>query len=366
MKPDRLDADPHTPDAGKVFKFWLKSFELFLETLQEERQARQSPTSSSANASVPEALKLRLLLTSLSPAVFEYVEDAQTYESAVEILEKTYKKQKNPVFARHLLATRGQRPDESLAEYVQALKILAKDCAFKDVSAAENRESLIRDSFINGLASNSIRQRLLEHAELDLQKAMDLANSLDMAQKQSAIYSSTKTLASASEPRNTEELKPARPRVVEELKPARAPVGEASLAAVPSLKKNSGDSRKLCFFCGGVWDHARIDCPAIDKICLTCGIKGHYARVCRKGKNPRLKQNQPDSASAAFLASAVTKDPPVSLSIATLPVVIKGIETKALLDSGASQNFIDVQFARSLGLKFSDSSEKHFNGFYIF
>ena len=75
MKPDRLDADPHTPDAGKVFKFWLKSFELFLETLQEERQARQSPTSSSANASVPEALKLRLLLTSLSPAVFEYVED---------------------------------------------------------------------------------------------------------------------------------------------------------------------------------------------------------------------------------------------------------------------------------------------------
>jgi len=55
-------------------------------------------------------------LTSLSPAIYEYVEDAQSYEEAVEILKKAYKKQKNPVFARHLLVTRGQRTDESLAE----------------------------------------------------------------------------------------------------------------------------------------------------------------------------------------------------------------------------------------------------------
>jgi len=79
-----------------------------------------------------------------------------------------------------LLATRGQRPDECLAEFLQALNVLAKDCVFKDVTAAQSKEEFISDTFINGLSSSSIRQRLLEHADLDLRKAIDLADSLDV------------------------------------------------------------------------------------------------------------------------------------------------------------------------------------------
>jgi len=109
MRPERLDVDPHNPDAGKILKFWLKSFELFLKTLQ----VRQAVTASSSRTT--DLPKLRLLLTSLSPAIYEYVEDAQSYQEAVETL-KAYKKQKNPVLARHLLATRGQRSKESLAQ----------------------------------------------------------------------------------------------------------------------------------------------------------------------------------------------------------------------------------------------------------
>jgi len=194
MRPERLDVDPHNPDAGKIFKFWLKSFELFLKTLQEERQAVTASSSSSGTTRLP---KLRLLLTSPFPAIYEYVEDVQSYEGAVEILKKACKKHKNPVFARHLLATRGQRSDESLAEFVQALKVLEKDCEFKDVTAAKNQD-LIRDAFINGITSSTIRQRLLEHSELDIRTAIDLADSLDMAQKQSASCSSCKVSATVS------------------------------------------------------------------------------------------------------------------------------------------------------------------------
>ena len=130
MKPDRLDTDPQAVDAGKIFKFWLKSFELFLQTLQEERQTERDRATSSFTPSAVEIPKLRFLLTSLSPTIYEYVEDAQTYDEAIKILKKTYKQQNNPVFARHLLATREQRAGESLSEFVQALKILAKDCEF--------------------------------------------------------------------------------------------------------------------------------------------------------------------------------------------------------------------------------------------
>ena len=39
MRPERLDIDPHALDAGRVFRYWLRSFELFLEALRDERQA---------------------------------------------------------------------------------------------------------------------------------------------------------------------------------------------------------------------------------------------------------------------------------------------------------------------------------------
>jgi len=56
----------------------------------------------------------------------------------------------------------------------------------------------VKDAFISGITSTTIRQRLLEHSELDLQTAIDFADSLDTAQKQSASYSSCKVPATIS------------------------------------------------------------------------------------------------------------------------------------------------------------------------
>ena len=37
-----------------------------------------------------------------------------------------------------------------------------------------------------------------------------------------------------------------------------------------------------CIGCGGARDHARPDCPAYEKTCSHCQIRGHFARVCKK------------------------------------------------------------------------------------
>ena len=68
------------------------------------------------------------------------------------------------------------------------MKRLSKDCNFKSVSAEKNREDFIRDSFINGLQSKGIRQRLLENKTLDLKTAFDQARALEMAQNNSESY----------------------------------------------------------------------------------------------------------------------------------------------------------------------------------
>ena len=89
---------------------------------------------------------------------------------------------------KYLLVTCWQPEDknqEKLTEFLQELRKLSKDCNLKNVTAEQYREELIRDSFINGIASPLIRQRLLENTQLGLRAAFDQANSLDLAQKNS-------------------------------------------------------------------------------------------------------------------------------------------------------------------------------------
>jgi len=99
------------------------------------------------------------------------------------------------IFSRHLLATRTQKLGENLLEFLQALRKLSKDCQFQAVTAENYRKEMVRDAFINRLASTTIWQRLLEVAELTLDRAFDLALSLNQAQEQSLKYTTSPTFA---------------------------------------------------------------------------------------------------------------------------------------------------------------------------
>ena len=94
----------------------------------------------------------------------------------------------NEIFARHQLATRKQSPSEDLSEFMLALKNLSKDCLFTDVTAKVYAEEYVRDAFITGLCSQSIRTRLLENTKLTLEQAFNQARSLELAAKHSEVY----------------------------------------------------------------------------------------------------------------------------------------------------------------------------------
>ena len=133
----------------------------------------------------------RIVISCLSAEVFPFVEDCDTYEEIVATLRNIYVKPTNNVFARYLLVSRNQGFTESVSDFLQALKVLAKNCTFTAVSANDYREQLIRDSFIKGLNSSFIKQRLLEHGDLTLTRAIELAETLDSAQRQSSSMGTT-------------------------------------------------------------------------------------------------------------------------------------------------------------------------------
>ena len=100
----------------------------------------------------------------------------------------------------------------------------------------------IRDAFISGILSGSIRQRLLENKTLDLQTAFDEARALDMSQKTSETYNSNCSASAAA----TVSPVPEEYNSEEETK-------ERYVASTTRTTK--------CFFCGN-GPHSCSICPA--------------------------------------------------------------------------------------------------------
>lgn len=322
LRPAKLDTDPSSSTVGKDWLHWIRTFENFVSVLPTEGLN-----------------KLQVLTNYVSPRIFEYIERCERYEDAIATLKALYIKPTNEVFSRHLLATRRQQSGEKIDEFLQALKTLSKDCNFQDVTAAVYRDEAVRDAFITGLQSNTIRQRLLEKT-LDLDTMFTQARSLHTAQKSSESYTSSgppsfPTAATTLTPSSASDLG---------CNPESS-VSEATIAAVTGAK---------CYFCG-YSKHPRHKCPARDATCKKCQKRGHFAKVCRS--NPagsRLGQGGAAASVYPTLATVPSCTPPTLLKSSS-KITIDGVSARALIDSCSTESFIHPHLAETLNLqKYTD------------
>ena len=105
-----------------------------------------------------------------------------------------------------------------------------------------NRVIFEMNAFINGIRSREIRQRLFENKTLTLDQAFEQARTLEMAQKNSAIYSNPDFHTTATDTCQDENITPPH-----------------NLTAATTQVK--------CFFCGSN-KHPRKMCPAKDTIAV--------------------------------------------------------------------------------------------------
>lgn len=326
LKPDKLEVEPNMEGSDIIYNYWNRTFQDYIKTL-EALKAKEDPNIN----------KMSILINRLSPLVFNKISEATDFAEALVKLEALYIKPKNEIYARHLLASRLQSDTESLDEYKQSLLQLARECSFKSVNAERNKDDYIRDSFISGIRSSAIRQRLLENYSLSFTEAFNQARTLEVAQRQADSYR-TKVNVSAAHT-DTEATK-------SESTPQSAEGNSAP--NVNQMRKNN----PRCYYCDGN-KHPRHLCPAKESSCAKCKKMGHWARACKSLKPPQEIKSPNNSANKPVASSvlASVNSVPLKLSKSSMSVYVNGNKTKCLVDSGSTNSFIDLVYAQSLKLK---------------
>ena len=314
LKPRRFETLPDAPTASKEWSHWFATFENYIEE---------------SDPAITDAKRKKVLVNFLSFSIYEFISECTTYKQAINTLKNLYVKPKNEVFARFMLLTRKQDENESIDQYLQSLKALSKECNFKAVSAEDNRDDLIRDSFINGLISSEIRKRLLENDTLPLEDAVAKARAIEAGSRHAQYYISHApphaSTAATTHPTHSR------------LSTSSDYPDETVMAL---NRQKTGRKQESCWFCGKS-RHPRSECPAREALCQSCKRKGHFAIVCMSKKRTSSAILVSDEASATIIAAN-----PGLLRRAVARVSLgRGLIANCLVDTGSTCSYVSEEFA---------------------
>ena len=93
-------------------------------------------------------------------------------------METYFNQRPSEIVERFKFSKRKQMPNESVAQYMSELRVLAQDCNFE---ATQNK--MLRDIFVIGVTNKEIQRKLLAVKDLDLDKAMEIASAFKVTTK---------------------------------------------------------------------------------------------------------------------------------------------------------------------------------------
>ncbi|KAL5496662.1 hypothetical protein EMCRGX_G012995 [Ephydatia muelleri] len=166
-----------------------------------------------------------------------------TYSELCDALRRHYEPKKLIIVERFAFYSRSQGESESVTEFEAELRKLALYCGFDNFLV-----QALRDRLVCGLKDPAIQRRLLAESDLTLQKAMDIAVSMEVAEK------STRQLVQS----------------------------EVKVQEIHGQRKGSDKFKKACWRCGQS-SHPEDKCRFQALECFKCGRKGHMAKVCKNG-----------------------------------------------------------------------------------
>ncbi|XP_068149456.1 uncharacterized protein [Drosophila tropicalis] len=235
--------DLNHPNKWTTYK---QRFELYLLANDVTEEARKK----AALLTLAGAPLFELLTSLASPTQVSDLSLSEIYE----ILNQHLSPCQSEIAAYYQFHKRDQLIDESVANYMAALRTLAVDCKF---GAALDR--MLRDRFVCGMKDEGLQKSLLAEADLTIQRAMERATSSEAAAHSAWAMRNTAESTESIHEVQTNAIRPSRPN----------------------------QHHQPCDGCGGA--HLRKLCPHRNTVCHACHRAGHLQRVCRAVRDPGRK-----------------------------------------------------------------------------
>ena len=224
----------------------------------------------------------------------------------------------NETYERYKFLKRKQEQGETFECFLTDLNNLVSSCGYH----VEEKSKVLRDQIVMGVVSNVVREKLLDHAALTLNTAVDLCRSSEVTGQLLMGMSAT------NESRPVHAMK-------------HKGQGRRSTHTNPySDKQVPKYNKKCCKYCATT--HEPRKCPAWNRDCNRCGLKNHYAKCC---DNFRKKDKAPvytveNNVSTDSIVFSVKEKSTGKGWHAVLDIGGRGLRAK--IDTGASCNVISI------------------------
>ena len=215
----------------------------------------------------------------------------------------------NVTMERFKFNTRSQAADETINQYVTALKLLARSC-----SIGVLEDELIRDRVVCGILSERVQQRLLREQDLTLDKAMSICQAEEESQKQMKLLGEEGPETGIHTVRRLTPIKSSK-----EISPERE-------------RYKQFEDKQWCDRCG--LSHRRGQCPAYGKRCFQCGGMNHFSTLCRTRKVSAVTRGK------SHAVGGVNKTDRETNSDYLRNLCVNGSSVKFKVDTGSQANII--------------------------
>ena len=268
--------------------------------------------------------------------------DRVTTKILWDCLDGVFTKQRNITIDRYTFLTRKQMKGEPVEKFYGCLRELSLNC---DLGSHE--ESIIRDVFIANLQDGEIQRELLKETPTN-KKALEVAMDIEMGIPNQLKISGTST------PNTTNEISSQSINSVQ---------GSWNRTRAPT---NQFVKPMICPNCGYGWTPShRQNCPARGKSCKNCGIANHFAKVCRKPKQPskpkpRVNYVDDSVSEAATVGTSTTAAEQVNN-------ISKLLQQKSIYDANYDSDYDDYNdnCVAAISIKNDTCKFRHLCGKYI-